>query len=143
MKDDAVVAKEQHCSLNYERVGGHFVDGLEVQTNVKQSLLQGGLDGRRWSKRHNKEFIAGMGHVVWNSYSLDSDGLRLGVGLDPYFESRPALECLVIRETQEPNLVQRVAGIADQLPQEDIPIGVQAVHDHVHQTIHLQTAGTH
>lgn len=82
----------------------------------------------------------GMPYIAYSSYSLDGDGLRLRVGLNPDFKVRPALERFVIRKTQEPNLVQSIAGVADQFTQEHVPIGVQAVDDHVHQSVHLQAA---
>ena len=52
-----------------------------------------------------------------------------------------SFEHVRIGEGYEAQLVQCVRGIADQLAEEHLPVAVQAVHDEVHQPIHLHRYG--
>lgn len=59
------------------------------------------------------------------------------VGGDADLQVLRVAQLLGVRDGHEPDLVQGVRGVADELPQEDVLVLVEGVDDDVHQTVHL------
>ena len=76
-----------------------------------------------------------MGHA--HAVVADGDGAGVGVGVDPDLEVLVVAEQVRVGERPERQLVQRVAGVADQLPQEDLLVLVERVHDQAEHLAHL------
>ena len=76
-------------------------------------------------------------------HARDGDGVSNRVSLDADFKVLASLEGSVVCDSQEPDLVQGIAAIADELTQEDFTVAVQAVDNEIHQPVHLQCTGTH
>lgn len=71
------------------------------------------------------------------SDALDGDGLRHWVRPHEDLQVAASAECVGVRETHESDLVEGVRAVADKLAQEDVAVGVQAVHDHIHEPVNL------
>merc|ERR1719191_1655499 len=110
----------------------------EVRVVVLLGLLQGGRELGRARVRDRAQRVQQL--LARHAHPRAPDGHRLGllIRLDLDLQVGQAFERLGIGDALEAHLVQRVAGVGHQLPQEHVLVAVQRVDDQVHQLGHLR-----
>merc|ERR1719191_1705897 len=110
----------------------------EVRVVVLLGLLQGGRELGRARVRDRAQRVQQL--LARHAHPRVPDGHRLGllIRLDLDLQVGQAFERLGIGDALEAHLVQRVAGVGHQLPQEHVLVAVQRVDDQVHQLGHLR-----
>lgn len=75
------------------------------------------------------------------SDALDGNSLRHWVRPHKDLQVAASAERVGVRKAHESDLVEGVGAVADELTQEDVTVGIQAVHDHVHEPVNLPGYG--
>ncbi|KAK2983574.1 hypothetical protein RJ640_023108 [Escallonia rubra] len=125
----AGVKQIKWSSLRYEK------DGFEFQLSFHRKVLDSEREPKREECHGNGTCFGHADAAVDNGQGLI--GL---VGHDPDEELGLGVELGLVGEALEPNLVEGVGGVADELAEEDLLVAVEGVDDQAQQLVMLKVA---